>query len=210
MKKLPEEGRGRGMHTVQTWQEISKGGGEAPRIEEIQQMLRGGEDGLMLSRDEVEQKITDYFRSKICTIENEETGQTVWKSAPTKSELAAKLGISLSTLARYNRGEYSGGRTYQGMTSEVCEPESFPIIQRAMLIISDFYERQLSLNKNNSGVIFWLLNAQNEKWSNEQEIHVAKTEEVEIKPLALQLEEAGLVWDETLKDFVPKGEAKNG
>lgn len=210
MKNLPGKGSGSGSSVAQMWQEINKGGGEAPTLNEIKQILRGGEEGVMLTKSEVEQRITEYFQSKTCVIQSED-GQpvTIWKSAPTKSELAGRLGISLATLSRYSRGEYNGGRKFQGMTNEVCEPESFPVIHRAMLIISDFYERQLSLNKNNSGCIFWLLNSENEKWSNTQEVHVEKKETLEIKTLSEQIASANLVWDAEEEDFVPAGGTGN-
>lgn len=198
---------------MQTWEQIRKAGIEAPQIESIEQIIMGGGDetNMMMTREELQQKIVEYFQSKISLVEDEETGGTVsiWRSAPTKSELAAKLGISTATLARYNRGEYAGGRQYQGLTREKIAPEDFPLIQKAMLIIADFYERQLSLNKNNSGCIFWLLNSENEKWSNQQDVRIEKMEEIKVIPLEQRIKQSGLVWDEETQEFLPETEERS-
>lgn len=198
---------------MQTWEQIRKAGIEAPQIGNIEQIIKegGDESNVMMSREELQQKIIEYFQSKISIVEDEETGETVsvWRSSPTKSELAAKLGISTATLARYNRGEYAGGRQYQGLTREKIAPEDFPLIQKAMLIIADFYERQLSLNRNHTGAIFWLLNAENEKWSNQQDIKVERTEEVKIIPLEQRIKQSGLVWDAEAQEFLPESEERS-
>ena len=171
--KIPSENLGKGAFAIRNWEEIRKSTGVAPPIEDIREMLRSDEN-MMLRRAELESILYDYFDSKIQIVEDEDTGElvSVWKSAPTKSELAAKIGVTVETLARYNRGEYGGGRTYQGLTRERVAPEDFDLIRKALLIISDFYEKKLSENRNNSGTIFWLLNSQNNRWSNDQTLEL--------------------------------------
>lgn len=177
------ESQGRGVSTVRSWEEIRKSTGVAPPLEDIREMLRSDEN-MMLRREELENILYDYFDSKIQVVEDEDTGElvSVWKSAPTKSELAARLGITTETLGRYSRGVYGGGRTYQGLTRERVAPEDFDLIRKALLIISDFYEKKLSENRNNSGTIFWLLNSQNNRWSNDQTLELKTDADTWRKP----------------------------
>ena len=175
MKDLPES-VGRGAYAIRNWEDIRRGGGVAPKLSDIVSALEG-DDRTMMTRQEVLDTIISYFKDKIQIVQDEDTGEPIpiWKSAPTKSQLAARLGISMQTLNRYCKGQYLGGREFQGYKHERIAPEDFDILRRAMLVISDFYEAKLGENRNNSGVIFWLLNSQNDRWTNEQKLEIAES-----------------------------------
>ena len=97
---------------------------------------------------------------------------TTWKRNPTKSGLALALGVDKQTLLYYVKGLDSNGKPYRNdaYSHRRVQNTDFDIIRKAYAIIENFYEEQLGVNKNNAGVIYWLNNACNTKWSNEQEI----------------------------------------
>lgn len=95
-----------------------------------------------------------------------------WVRNPTKSGLALCLGIDKQTLLDYVKGVNSDGKAYSRTNPDykrVVATEDFDILQRAYSLIETFYEEKLAENRNNAGTIYWLNNANNTKWSNEQE-----------------------------------------
>lgn len=164
----------RGNSTKDSWEQIRKNGGVAP-IDGIREFLRREEEG-MLSREELISRIENYFLSCVRTIEDEKTGaiETVWATPPTKSGLARTLGCQVQTLLDYINNRNSKGNLYSHNPDykRVVSNEDFDLIKKAYLLIEEFYEMQLSQNKNNSGSIFWLLNSRNGLWSNEQAIKI--------------------------------------
>lgn len=175
----------RGINGVQRWQEISKAGGLAPTSEEIQNIVCSKRTE-PYTREELMQKITEFFSEITSTEVDPETGETVtvWKTAPTKARLALKLGISAQVLIDYVHGGHGTGHnlSYQGTTRKSLVKESdFDLLRNAYQLIESYYEGLLSLNRNNSGSIFWLLNSDRSKWMNEQRLDIsAQQREIEI------------------------------
>jgi hypothetical protein len=164
----------RGQHMVLAWQEAKKAGGIGYSPQQIDFFLNERED-VMLSRNEVKDRISDYFQSCMTIATDEETGETnfVWKRNPTKSALAVCLGITADTLISYVKGADKHGNMYkqQGFNDKVQKiaTADFDLLRRAYSLIESFYEEKLGDNRNNAGTIFWLNNRENTKWSNQQE-----------------------------------------
>lgn len=179
--KNHEKPDGRGQYAMQSWAEARKAGGIAFTPEQIEKFL-GERDDSMMTRKEVQDRISAYFQSCITLTEDEESGEFnhIWKRNPTKSGLALALGLSPGTLCDYVRGKDRKGNYYkstgenQGL--QRIATADHDLIHKAYQIITDFYEGKLADNRNNSGTIFWLLNTENRKWSNEQDIRIGEME----------------------------------
>lgn len=170
---------------MQSWAEMRKAGGIAftpGQIGQIEKFLEE-RDSSMMTREEVQNRISAYFQSCITLTEDEESGEFNygWKRNPTKSGLALVLGISPGTLCDYVRGKDRKGNCYkstgENQGSQRIATADHDLIHKAYQIITDFYEGKLADNRNNSGTIFWLLNTENRKWSNEQDIRIGGMEQ---------------------------------
>ncbi len=64
----------------------------------------------------------------------------------------------------------------QRETVQKINTNDFDLIRKAYALIEDFYEQKLGDNRNNAGVIFWLNNRENSRWSNEQEFKFGTVE----------------------------------
>lgn len=169
MKK--EEYTGTGSHTVRSWEEINKGGGEAPSPEEIFRYLQDSGNKRQLSREEVQERILSYFKACVDEYVDDDTGETYhrWRRNPTKGGLAMSLGVTAETLSHYISDRVAG-RRYTDTNQSVVSCNDFDLIQTAVSIIQSYYEGNLGKNRNNSGSIFWLLNVGEERWTNTQTI----------------------------------------
>lgn len=166
-----EKRAGKGVFMKRQWQELEKAGSPAMSMNEISDFLEGGEK--MLDRTEVINIIKRYFERKLQTVINEDGEEiTVWKTAPRKNEFAAALGVSANTLARYVAGEYDGREYCEHPTKARVRKSDFDLIRKAYQIITDYYESKLPENRNPAGIIFWLKNANNEVWSDEQNVKI--------------------------------------
>ena len=182
MKDLPSDGRG--TYAITRWAEIAKGGGIAPRPADLERIIAPKRDRPYM-REELREAIINYFQSCISLERDDATGEEVpvWKRAPTKTAFALALGISKQTLSDYINHGYgrSHGIPYQGGKKQLIDAEDFDLLKSGYQIIESFYESQLSLNKNNSGSIFWLLNSSRSEWLNDQKIDIsAQQREVEL------------------------------
>lgn len=158
---------------VRQWEDLKKSGGVTFSLNQMEQILQGG-DGAVLTREEVMSKVIGYFNSCVKVVLDEDTQEkvTTWVRNPTKSGLALCLGIDKQTLLDYVKGVNSDGKAYSRTNPDykrVVATEDFDILQRAYSLIETFYEEKLGENRNNAGTIYWLNNANNTKWSNEQE-----------------------------------------
>lgn len=171
------ENKGKGVFMKRTWEELQKGGSLAPTFSEIEDLLREDQTKV-LRREEVQDIILQYFKSKLQQVVDDDTGEivTIWRSAPTKTELAAVLGVDPVTLSRYVAGKYNGRLYVDGGKAGRVSPEDFDLVRKAYQIISNYYESKLHENRNVAGVIYWLNNSLNPHWSNEQTVTV-KTED---------------------------------
>ncbi len=159
-----------GEATARNWAEIRKGGGLSPSIESISKFL--AEDAEMLSREELINRINEYFNECIERIYDADTCRYVdaWRKAPTKAGLARKLGITTQVLIDYCNGTNSNGIKYSDRPDykRVVANDDFPIVRKAVALIEEFYESQLPVNKNNAGTIFWLKNARGSNWTDDK------------------------------------------
>lgn len=169
------------------WEEIRKAGSAAFSTEQMENILRGGE-GKVLTRQEVLDRVLSYFDGCVRVAVEEDTGEkiTTWVRNPTKSGLAICLGIDKQTLLDYVKGVNSEGKDFSRTKPDykrTISVDDFDILRKAYTLIENFYEEQLALNKNNAGTIYWLNNAHNTKWSNEQEFKFGVTEKPERRVL---------------------------
>lgn len=169
MSELEEKKR----FMVRQWEDLKKSGGVTFSLNQMEKILQGG-DGAVLTRDEVMSRVVNYFNSCVKVVIDEDTREkvTTWVRNPTKSGLALCLGIDKQTLLDYVKGVNSDGKAYSRTNPDykrVVATEDFDILQRAYSLIETFYEEKLAENRNNAGTIYWLNNANNTKWSNEQE-----------------------------------------
>ena len=184
---------------VRQWEDLKKSGGLSYSVEQIEDILQGGEEKV-LSRGELQDKVKSYFSSCMRLAKDEDSGEliTVWGKNPTKSGLALALGIDKQTLLDYVKGINSANKPFSSTNPDNkrrVAVEDFDILRKAYTLIEEFYESKLGDNRNNAGVMYWLNNAHNSKWSNEQEFKFGKTtEEREEKTITL----------EELKGRVPK------
>lgn len=156
------------------WEELKKAGGIAFPIDTLEELLIGKEEKDMLTRDEVVQRVSGYFASCIRMAIDEETGSelSTWVRNPTKTGLALALGIDKQTLLDYVKGLNAASNPFsvdKPSHNRKISTSDFDILRRAYQVIEDFYEQKLGENRNNAGVMYWLNNAHNSKWSNEQE-----------------------------------------
>lgn len=169
-----EKSDGRGQFAIRGWEEAKKSGGLSYSPEQIEAILEESGDE-MLTREEVKNRISAYLQNCLTVAQDEDTGEFnyVWKRNPTKSGLALALSVSPQTLIDYVKGSDRRGNIYK-MTGEnkgvqKIATADFDLIRKAYILIEDFYEQKLGDNRNNAGVIFWLNNKENTRWSNEQE-----------------------------------------
>lgn len=175
MEELSKKQR-KGNFMRKTWEELQKGGSLAPTFSEIEDLIREDQNKV-LRREEVQDIILQYFKSKLQKVVDDDTGEivTIWRSAPTKTELAAVLGVDPVTLSRYVAGKYNGRSYVDGGKVGRVSPDDFDLVRKAYQIISNYYESKLHENRNVAGVIYWLNNSLNPHWSNEQTVTL-KTE----------------------------------
>ena len=164
------------------WEDLKKSGGLSFSEAEIGRILEGGEE--VFSRQELLDRVKNYFASCVKQAIDEDTGQavTVWARNPTKSGLALCLGISSQTLIDYVKGKNSEDKPYsidRPDKKRNIAVEDFDILRKAYSLIEMFYEEKLGENRNNAGVIYWLNNTANTKWSNAQEFTFGTAEEEE-------------------------------
>jgi hypothetical protein len=176
-EKLPKIS-GRGAHVKRAWEDVGKTGGEAPSPMEIADYLSCNK-GRQLTREDTEYKAREYLFSCLEEFEDEDTGEVRyrWKKNPTKAGLARALGVTPETLSRYANDHVKGKPYVQDSDRSVVSPEDFDIVRAAYGVIEEFYESQLGKNRNNSGSIFWLLNAKSERWTNKQEVEMVSSEQ---------------------------------
>ncbi|MCM1181239.1 MAG: DNA-packaging protein [Clostridium sp.] len=185
--KNEEKPSGRGQYMVRAWEEAKKSGGLSYSPEQIQAILEERDDE-MLTREEVKNRISAYLQNCLTVSQDEETQEInyVWKRNPTKSGLALALGVSPQTVIDYVKGSDRRGNKYktggENKGVQKVATADFDLIRKAYILIEDFYEQKLGDNRNNAGVIFWLNNKENTRWSNEQEFKfgMAEPEEKEM------------------------------
>ena len=179
---------GKGSSMRKTQEELRQAGCPAMPLSEIQNFIKGGDR--MLTREEVQDCILGYINRKLQTVIDEDSGEpvTIWRSAPMKGELAVALGIDETTLCRYVSGKYNGREYINGGTRGRISPSDFDLVRKAYQIITIFYESKLSENRNPAGIIYWLNNALNEKWSNEQTFKIEAEENNSNMPQATREE----------------------
>ncbi len=186
--KNEEKTDGRGQYMVRAWEEAKKAGGLSYSPEQIEAIL-GERDDIVLTREEVKNRITTYFQSCLVLSQDEDTQEVnyVWKRNPTKSGLALALGLSPQTVVDYVKGSDRRGNIYKVMGEnkgrQKIATADFDLIRKAYILIEDFYEQKLGDNRNNAGTIFWLNNKENTRWSNEQEFKFGVVEQPERKVL---------------------------
>lgn len=175
---------------VRAWEEAKKAGGLSYSPEQIQAILEESGDE-MLEREEVKKRISAYFQNCLTISQDEETQEInyVWKRNPTKSGLALALGVSPQTVVDYVKGSDRRGNKYKASGEnkgiQKIATEDFDLIRKAYILIEDFYEQKLADNRNNAGVIFWLNNKENTRWSNEQEFKFGVAEQPERRVLSI-------------------------
>lgn len=180
--KNEEKPTGRGKFAVMAWEEAKRVGGLSYSPEQIQTILEESGDEV-LTREEVKSKISAYLQSCITLSQDDETHELnyVWKRNPTKSGLALALGVSPQTLIDYVKGSDRRGNIYklegENKGRQKIATADFDLIRKAYILIEDFYEQKLGDNRNNAGVIFWLNNKENTRWSNEQEFKFGSVDE---------------------------------
>lgn len=175
-----EQGEENKRFMVRQWEELRKAGGVTLSIEQIEEIMNQ-EVGKVLDRETVMKKVLGYFATCLETVEDGDTGEKVstWKRNPTKGGLALALGIDKQTLLDMVKNKNSAGNPYSSVRPDkkrIIAVEDFDILQKAYAMIEEFYESQLGLNKNNAGVMYWLNNSNNSKWSNEQEFKFGTAE----------------------------------
>mgnify|MGYP006069738153 CR=1 FL=1 len=166
-----KQSKGRGSHIKRSWEDINKGGGEAPSPVEVSHYLLNTGSKRQLSREEVQNRINNYFSSCIEEYEDEDTNETFfrWRRNPTKAGLAIALGVTAETLSHYVSNRV-WGKEYANTVQSTVSRNDFDLIQAAVSVIQSYYEGNLGKNRNNSGSIFWLLNVGEERWTNTQTI----------------------------------------
>ena len=166
-----KQSKGRGSHIKRSWEDINKGGGEAPSPVEVSHYLLNTGSKRQLSREEVQNRINNYFSSCIEEYEDEDTNETFfrWRRNPTKAGLAIALGVTAETLSHYVSNRV-WGKEYANTVQSKVSRNDFDLIQAAVSVIQSYYEGNLGKNRNNSGSIFWLLNVGEERWTNTQTI----------------------------------------
>lgn len=186
--KNEEKSDGRGQYMVRAWEEAKKAGGLSYSPEQIEAILEESDD-VVLTRAEVKDKISAYFQSCLMLSRDEDTQEEnyVWKRNPTKSGLALALGVSPQTVVDYVKGTDRRGNIYkaegENKGRQKIATADFDLIRKAYTLIEDFYEQKLGDNRNNAGVIFWLNNKENTRWSNEQEFKFGVVENEERRVL---------------------------
>lgn len=162
---------------VQQWNEIRKAGGLAISIDEMTRLFAESEDK-MISRNELIFRVTEYFKSCLQeTIDEDGNPATIWRRNPTKTGLALSIGVEPQTLIDYVKGINSSGKPYsdRNAPNKIISKDDFDIVRKAYSLIESFYEEKLGENRNNAGVIYWLNNRENSKWSNQQEFTFSTT-----------------------------------
>lgn len=168
---------------VRQWEDLKKSGGVTFNLNQMKQILQG-DDEVVLTRTELINKVVDYFNNCVKVVVDGDTQEkvTTWVRNPTKSGLALYLGIDTQTLIDYVRGINSDGKAYSRTKPDykrIVATEDFDILRKAYRLIETFYEERLGENRNNSGTIFWLLNRENTRWSNEQEFKFSTESKIE-------------------------------
>lgn len=159
-----------GTRLQRAWADLRKGGGLAPSPDAIRNYLE--EDcSVMLTTEDVKSRISSYFSGLVDASVDDETGETVytWREAPTKSGLAVSLGITRHTLQHYCSGITSSGKPLSDNESAIrrISNTDIPLVCRAVDLIESYYETCLTNGKNPTGSIFWLLNRDSERWTND-------------------------------------------
>lgn len=187
--KNEEKTDGRGQYMVWALEEAKKAGGLSYSPEQIQAILEERDD-IVLTREEVKNRISVYFQSCLTLSEDEDTQEFnyVWKRNPTKSGLALALGVSPQTVVDYVKGSGRRGNIYkrkgENKGRQKIATADFDLIRKVYILIEDFYEQKLGNNRNNAETIFWLNNKENTCWSNEQEFKFGTVEQPERRVLS--------------------------
>ena len=187
--KNEEKTDGRGQYMVWALEEAKKAGGLSYSPEQIQAILEERDD-IVLTREEVKNRISVYFQSCLTLSEDEDTQEFnyVWKRNPTKSGLALALGVSPQTVVDYVKGSDRRGNIYkregENKGRQKIATADFDLIRKVYILIEDFYEQKLGNNRNNAETIFWLNNKENTCWSNEQEFKFGTVEQPERRVLS--------------------------
>lgn len=173
-----KQSKGRGSYIKRSWEDINKGGGEAPSPAEVSHYLLNTGSKRQLPREEVQNRINNYFSSCIEEYEDEDTNETFfrWRRNPTKAGLAIALGVTAETLSHYVANRV-WGKEYANTVQSTVSRNDFDLIQAAVSVIQSYYEGNLGKNRNNSGSIFWLLNVGEERWTNTQTIKTISDEQ---------------------------------
>ena len=202
MENLPKIS-GRGSRVKRAWEDVGRTGGEAPTPEEVAQYLSGN-DKYQMSRQETEQRANNYILSCMEEYEDEDTGEVRyrWKKNPTKAGLARAIGVTPETLSRYISNRVNGAPYTDKSIQSIVAPGDFDIIKAACCVIEEFYEGQLGKNRNNSGSIFWLLNAHSERWTNKQEVEMVSSESDQ-RPVLSQ-EEIHRIAEQAKRESIPE------
>ncbi len=104
-EKIKPKTDSRGQYMAMAWQEAKKAGRLAYSPQQINSILEE-RDNIVLTREEVKQRISAYFQNCMTVGQDEETQELtyIWKRNPTKSGLALVLGVSPQTLVDYVKG----------------------------------------------------------------------------------------------------------
>jgi hypothetical protein len=153
-----------------------RSGALAPSPGDIDKYLYRKPQKTKMSRQEVLERVSGYFNGIIERTTNE-NGEVVtkWRMPPTKSGLCAALDISRQTLIRYT---YESDK-YQGTSHQTIAKDDWDILQKAMLIIENYYESMLS-SSTPTGAIFALLNMQRRIYTNKDEIEISNGNRLEM------------------------------
>lgn len=175
---------GYGACALRSWDDLRRSGGPSPSPEQINKYLNKPKRE-RLTREELKQRIQAFFDDLIEEYQDQDTGQMgyAWRSCPTKSGLAMKIGISSFTLSRYLRNANCKGEAYNDRewgNRAIVSPNDFDLIEQAITVVESFYEASLGKNQNNSGCIFWLKNRTNVQWHDEQDINLTASREDDV------------------------------
>lgn len=168
---------GRGAFLAAAWTELRASKDAALSLPQVESILNDTSTG-QLTRAELIERLKAYFATKIQLVTDEAGNEYYcWVAPPLKTELALVLGISYRTIARYCCGEYKPGSIYQGQRERRISLEDVDLLQKAMDVITSYYEKKLTTSRTPAGPIFWLLNASQSEWTNDQKLTVAREEE---------------------------------
>jgi hypothetical protein len=136
--------------------------------------LTRASDRHQLSREELLERIKDYFTSISTTEVDEQTGRVItrWISPPTQTGLARSIGCHRSTLHDALTGYGSKGPTYQEPHAlQKIRYEDLDILRSAVEVIEEYHEARLSTANSCLGSVYFLNNASRKYWGAEVPEH---------------------------------------